>query len=73
MTVKTTLYLDEELKASIEFAARERQVPEAKVIRDALRAALPDPAIEKPHGGLFSGGRPIDWNSNDHLAGFGEW
>jgi hypothetical protein len=73
MTFKTTVYLDEDIRAAIRFTALDRQVPEAEVIRQALRASLGGADLPAPQGAVFDGGQPVDWNSGDPLKGFGEW
>lgn len=69
---KTTLYLPDDLKATIELEARRRSVPEAEVIREALRTALTVDARPRPRGGLFSSGEPIAERADELLRGFGE-
>jgi len=72
--VKTTLYLPETVKAGIERLAHDGGMSEAQFIRDALERAVAD-ARPRPRFGVIEGrleGAPIDWNTNDHLAGFGE-
>jgi hypothetical protein len=71
--VKTTLYLDRDLKEAVERAARERGTSEAEVIRAAIARELRrEPP--KPRGGFLEG--PIDLSErvDDVLAkGFGDW
>jgi hypothetical protein len=54
--VKTTLYLPEELKASLERKARNEQRSEAEIIREAIRRAVeesyPPPRIPLMARGL---------------------
>lgn len=71
--VKTTLYLPESVKRGIERLAQERGVSEAEFIRDSLAKSIAH-ARPRPRGGIVAlgGHKPIDWNSDDHLAGFGE-
>ena len=71
--VKTTIYLPESMKRSLERAAIDRGVSEAVVIRESLERSL-NGVRPKPRFGFIEGdpGEPIDWNTNDHLAGFGE-
>ncbi len=71
--VKTTLYLPESIKRGIERLAQERGVSEAEFIRESLAKSV-EQSRPRPRGGVVAlGGRePIDWNSNQHLAGFGE-
>ena len=68
---KTTIYLPAELKSAIKRVARQRQVSEAEVIRDSIRAAVGD-ARPRPRGGLFASGAPIAREADEHLPGFGE-
>ena len=65
---KTTLYLPDELKAAVERRARERGLPEAQVLREAIAAAVQRPA---PRAGLFSS-TPFADRTDELLAGFGE-
>jgi metal-responsive CopG/Arc/MetJ family transcriptional regulator len=69
--IKTTIYLPDDLKAAVERAARTRDVSEAEVIRDAIRAAV---AAERPRprGALFASGDPISDRVDELLKGFGE-
>lgn len=71
--VKTTVYLPQELKERLENAARVRGVPEAELIRAAIEATV-QPPRPRPRFGFIeiADGLPIDWNTDDHLAGFGE-
>ncbi|MDY6811779.1 MAG: CopG family transcriptional regulator [Actinomycetota bacterium] len=64
---KTTLYLPDDLKRAIELEARRRAIPEAEVVRQALRDALSGNTV-RPRGALFSGSEPIA----DRVDGFGE-
>lgn len=68
MSTKTTIYLPDELKASIEREARRRGVAEAQVIRDAIAGGLQRP---RPRGALFEG-EPIAERADELLKGFGE-
>lgn len=65
---KTTVYLPDELKATIAAEAKRRGVPEAEVIRETLRAGLARPA---PRGAIFEGD-PIAADADELLAGFGD-
>ncbi len=69
--IKTTIYLPDDLKQAVERVAHERDVAEAEVIRDAIRATV---AAERPrpHGALF-GAEPIARRVDELLEGFGEW
>ena len=71
--VKTTLYLPESVKRGIERLAQERGVSEAEVIRESLAKSVEE-SRPRARGGILGlgGHEPIDWNSNDHLAGLGE-
>jgi metal-responsive CopG/Arc/MetJ family transcriptional regulator len=69
--VKTTIYLPDDLKAAVERAARQRDVSEAEVIRDAVRTAVA-PERPRPRGALFSSGDPISHRVDELLKGFGE-
>lgn len=67
MSVKTTLYLPEELKAQVEREARRRGIAEAEVIRLALAAGLSRPS---PRAGIIEG-PAIAEHVDDLLDGFG--
>jgi hypothetical protein len=66
---KTTIYLPDELKKALEREARQRGVPEAEVIRQAIAASIQHPA---PAGGLFASDEPLASRADELLAGFGE-
>jgi hypothetical protein len=70
--IKTTVYLPEQLKRQLERAASMRNVSEAEFIRTSLETSVgAEPPL--PRGGFIAEATPeIDWNSNNHLAGFGE-
>lgn len=68
MTVKTTLYLPEELKRAVEQEAARTGQSEAEVIRQAITAAVTRP---RPRGGLFEA-EPFAERAEELLAGFGE-
>lgn len=68
MTQKTTIYLPDELKASVEREARRRRCSEAQVIRDAIAVAVSRPS---PSFGVLAG-EPIADRVDELLAGFGE-
>jgi len=71
---KTTLYLPETVKRGIERVAQDRGISEAEFIRESLSRSVAE-ARPKPRFGVVSLGTdlpPIDWNTDDHLAGFGE-
>lgn len=67
MTVKTTLYLPDDVKAAVEREARRRGIAEAEVIRQALRAGLSRP---RPQAGMITGPVMAD-RVDDLLDGFG--
>lgn len=71
---KTTLYLPADLKSSIERLAREEGLPEAEVIRTALREAVarrprPRPRVPLVEAGL--GDPTIASRADELLEGFG--
>ncbi len=66
---KTTVYLPEDLKAALAREARQRGVPEAQVIRQAIAAAVSRPT---PRTGLFASAEPLASRVDELLAGFGE-
>jgi hypothetical protein len=68
---KTTVYLPDDLKRAIELEARRRRLPEAEIIRQALRTALSGNA-PRPRGALFSGREPMAGRVDESLDGFGE-
>lgn len=68
MSQKTTIYLPDDLKASIEREASRRNCSEAQVIRDAVAAAVSRP---RPLAG-FINAEPIADRVDELLAGFGE-
>lgn len=68
MSVKTTIYLPEDLKKAVENEARRLGQSEAEVIRHAISKAVARP---RPRGGLYQG-EPIAANADDLLTGFGE-
>lgn len=67
MSVKTTLYLPDELKAEVEREARRRGIAEAEVIRLALAAGLSRPS---PRAGIIEG-PAIAEHVDELLEGFG--
>jgi len=68
--MKTTLYLPDDLKRSIEIEALRRGASEAEVIRDALRRTLQHER-PRPRGGIISGSEPIAERVDELLVGFG--
>jgi hypothetical protein len=71
--VKTTVYLPENLKRRLERAASLQSVSEAEFIRTSLEKSV-GASRPLPRGGIIKGvaAGPIDWESSEHLAGFGE-
>jgi hypothetical protein len=65
---KTTIYLPDDLKATIERESRRRRCSEAEVIRDALASSLARP---RPTAGIIDAD-PIADRVDELLAGFGE-
>ena len=71
MKVKTTLYMDRELKDAVERAARLRKCSEAEVIRSAIAK---DVLVEqRPRGGFLSGPVDLSERVDEYLEGFGDW
>ncbi len=68
MSTKRTIYLPEDLKATIAAEARLRGVTEAEVIRSTLEAGLARPVAR---GAVFEGD-PIAERTDELLEGFGE-
>ncbi len=68
---KTTLYLQEDLKAAVTRAAAERGVSEAGIIRESIRMSVGG-VRPRPRGGLHSSGNPIAGHAEELLSGFGE-
>lgn len=69
---KTTVYLPDELRVRMRLAAEARGVSEAQFIRDSLQHSV-ELVRPRPRGGLVTApAPPIDWDSNEHLAGFGD-
>jgi hypothetical protein len=72
-TVKTTIYLSEDLKSWLELEARQRHTSEAELIRTAIRNYL-NSLRPKPAGGIFdSGGAELAGHAEEYLKGFGGW
>jgi len=68
---KTTLYLEDELRARIARVAKETGRSQAEVIRDALRAFFL--RRKKPRSiGLGKGGPDLSDRAEELLEGFGE-
>jgi predicted transcriptional regulator len=68
MSVKTTIYLPEELKAALEAESAASGRSEAEIIREAIAARV---ASTKPTAGLFAA-EPFADRVDDLLVGFGE-
>lgn len=68
MSVKTTIYLSDEMKSSIEVEAQRRGCSEAQVIRDAVAAATARP---QPRPGILDA-EPFADRVDELMAGFGE-
>jgi predicted transcriptional regulator len=66
---KTTVYLPDGLKDALSREARQRGVPEAEIVREAIAAAVRRPA---PRAGLFESDEPFAARAEELLAGFGE-
>lgn len=65
---KTTIYLPADLKQAVAREARQRGLPEAEVIRQAIATALRRPA---PRSGLFASAAFAE-RADEVMAGFGE-
>lgn len=71
--VKTTLYLPESVKRGIERVAHDTGVSEAEFIRRSLERSVEQARPAARFGVVeLASSEPIDWNTDDHLAGFGE-
>lgn len=68
MSVKTTVYLPDELKRALERQAARLGQSEAEVVRRAIAAAVQRP---RPRAGLFAA-EPFAGRSDELLEGFGE-
>jgi predicted transcriptional regulator len=68
MSMKTTVYLTDELKAGVEREARLRGMSEAEVIRRAIAAAVRAP---RPRAGIIDG-EPFADRVDELLDGFGQ-
>lgn len=71
---RTTVYLPDHVKAKLTAAAARRGRSEAELIRESIERLLADePALRKPHLGVFSSGDPdFAARSDEILAeGFG--
>ena len=67
---RTTVYLPDDLKTTVEREAVRRGVSEAEVIRLAVRQLTGDRKRAR-RGGVFRGGQPIAEHVDEHLVGFG--
>ncbi len=68
MSIKTTIYLPDDLKRDLEREAARRGTSEADVIRTAIADAVRHP---KPRAGIIDG-EPFAQCAEELLAGFGE-
>ena len=68
MSVKTTVYLPEQLKAALAAEARRRGQSEAELVREAISTLVRRP---RPRPAIIEG-EPIAARSEELLAGFGE-
>jgi hypothetical protein len=72
-TVKTTVYLPDDLKLALERAARESGRSEADLIREGIRMALEVQQPPSPTTGLLVSDDPhFAERADDHLVGFGQ-
>lgn len=70
---KTTVYLPEDLKQSLQRMAAVSGRSEAALIREALAAHLRTSDRLRPRGRLFASGAPsLAEHADEALAGFGE-
>jgi plasmid stability protein len=72
--VKTTLYLPEDLKASLERLAAEQGRSEAEIIREAIRSAVTSPPHPRPRVPLVAhplGDATVADRVDELLDGFG--
>ncbi len=67
---KTTVYLPDDLKASVRRAAAELGVSEAEVIRASIRASVGRDR-PRPRGGLFASDDLTSERVDELLEGFG--
>lgn len=66
---KTTVYLPDELRDAVKRMAAARGVPEAEVIRDAIREAAAKAPRPRPRGGFITDGEPIAHRVDELLRG----
>ena len=72
--VKTTVYLPDELKASLSRVASERAISEAELIREALSDKVAAATAARPRVALFADGlgdESVAERVDELLAGFG--
>lgn len=70
---KTTVYLPEDLKRSLQRMAAESGRSEAELIREAVAAQVRASDRPRPRGRLFaSSDRALAEHADEALAGFGE-
>jgi len=70
---RTTVYLPEELKLSLERTARAEGRSEADLIRDGVRQVIAAYGSVRPRIPLFHSSDPtLAERVDEHLAGFGE-
>lgn len=71
--MKTTLYIPDDLKASLGRMASQRGVSEAELIREALRNLISNAQPPPPRLPLFKSGNPhLAERADEALDGFGE-
>lgn len=68
---KTTIYLPDDLKRSLEREAKRRGIAEAALVRSALEDKLRSSA-PRPTPGIIAGRESIAERVDELLAGFGE-
>lgn len=68
MSVKTTIYLPDELKDALATEARRRGQSEAELVREAISALVTRP---RPRPGIIAG-EPIAARSEELMPGFGD-
>lgn len=70
---KTTVYLEDDLKAELDRVAAETGRSEAEIIREGVRLALDRAQPPAPTIPIFVSGDPrFAEHVDEHLAGFGE-
>ena len=70
---KTTIYLPDDLKAALEYAAAETRCSEAELIREGIRIVIARHQPPEPQSGIFESGDPSSSERVDELLdGFGE-